>query len=278
MIIYTWNRINYPVNSHSKMNNAQGIYLIAAGASSKNRKKTLDKSWSISEIQNYVPGEIIEKLNYHFPEGNNIYAWGANQRSYNELSQVKPNEFVVDVKNKDIVQLFKFCFWFKTQNTDLQEFFGWDNEKPVSKRRPYRYVYFLSNPINTSIKRKEYFQNAFDLTDNSQWLVGQKYFSENEVSKALERTKSSSISEFLKIKGNDIIHESPRIFEKNTQKNEKEPVLPEWLKAIIIQIKKLQSDSNHLERDHEDIVANFFEKLGYNRISEIKFQKGENRY
>jgi hypothetical protein len=148
------------------MPNDSGIYFIAAGSSSNNRLKTLDKPWSIQIIDRYVPEHIVEKLKYHFPDGKNIFAWGANEKSFSELSRVKTNEYVVDIKNKEVVQLFQFCFWYKTINTSLQNLFGWDQEKPASTRRLYSYVYFLSNPRPTMIRKKEYFQSAFNLNNN----------------------------------------------------------------------------------------------------------------
>jgi len=262
------------------MAKTQGIYFIAAGRSSKNREKTLEKTWTLSEISSFVPNHVIEELKHHFPDGQGIYAWGANKRSFNELKQVKPNQFVVDVKNKEVIQLFHFCFWYRTTDTKLQNFFGWDAEKPASKRRPYTYVYFLSRPTKTGIKRKDYFQSAFDLTGNSQWLIGQKYFNEYEVEKALERTKSNNIIEFLKINNDkDLIKTHSMIKTPNNLVNEpnidSEYIRPTWLSGIIAQVEKLQKEPNHLERDHEDIVANFFHLLGYDRVSEIKFQRGK---
>lgn len=262
------------------MDESEGIYLLAAGSSSKNRKKTLEKAWTLSDIKSLLPDHIIEKLNIHFPDGQGIYAWGANQRSFNELSQIKRGQFVVDVKNKEVVQLFKFCFWYKTTNTDLQNYFGWDSEKPISKRRPYSYVYFLSSPIKTRIRKKDYFQSAFGLTDNSQWLVGQKYFDKHKVKKAFERTQTNNIDEFLKISKNDKYSEPESLVQKplniiNESKPDSEFLRPLWLEEIITQVEKLQKDTKHLERDHEDIVANLFQNLGYDRVSEIKFQRGK---
>lgn len=181
------------------MVNNQGIYFIAAGNSSKNRKKTLEKSWSLDQIKNVVPSAIYSKLQVHFPTGNGIYAWGANEGSLKELSQVRSGEFVIDVKNKEIVQAFKFCFMYKTQNSKIQELFGWDSEKPRDERRPYKLVYFLSSPTKMVIKSKDYFKDAFEQT-NSQWLVGQKYFDKYAVQDALKLKNLSTIEEFLGIR------------------------------------------------------------------------------
>lgn len=179
------------------MGSSEGIYFIAAGSSSKNRSKTLDKSWRLSDVKSKVPNEIAERLELHFSNGKNVYAWGANQSSFNQLSQVKSCEYVIDVKNKEVVRAFKFCFWYKTSDTKIQELFGWDKEKPKSKRRPYQYVYFLSDPIPLKIKNKEYFQQAFDQMTNPQWLVGQKYFNSDSVQKAMNRKNCSTIDELI---------------------------------------------------------------------------------
>ncbi len=98
----------------------------------------MEKAWSLNQISGYVPTEVIDKLKSCFPDGDGIYAWGANAEA--ELSEIRNGEYVVDVKNKEIVQIFQFCFWYKSSHTRLQELFGWDDEKPYEKRRPYRYV------------------------------------------------------------------------------------------------------------------------------------------
>ncbi len=66
-----------------------GIYFIAAGKSSENRKKTLDISHSIQEISDFLPAYDLEKLGIDFPSGRGVYILGANERSYNHLSSVK---------------------------------------------------------------------------------------------------------------------------------------------------------------------------------------------
>jgi len=51
-------------------------------------------------------------------------------------------------------------------------------------------------------------------------------------------------------------------------------VLPDWLKNLVDDIKILKKDVNHQERGHESLIEHFFEKLGYERYNDIKFQRG----
>lgn len=174
-----------------------GIYFIAAGQSSKNRIKSLDKSFSLRQIQPYVPSDIKEKLKRNFDPSDDIYVWGANKGSRKNLGLVRANEYVVDVKNKDVVQVFQFCFYYFTPDTKLQEYIGWDSEKSLSERRPYRYVYFLKKPQKPFFKQKEYFARAFDQTHNQNWLVGQKYLDDQEVDMAMERAGVKQVERLL---------------------------------------------------------------------------------
>ena len=125
--------------------------------------------------------------------------WAAGQKSFNELSQVSSEEYVVDIKNKKVIQIFKYCFFIQAHNTRLRDFLGWDQEKDSGSRRSIDYIYFLKSPIHTRRKTKNYFQTAFNLTSNPQWLIGQKYFNDNDVRAALKRTSCVSIEEFLGI-------------------------------------------------------------------------------
>lgn len=265
-----------------------GIYFIAAGISSENRKRTLDKSWRVEDVCGVLPQDVCDRVCAFFPEGNGVYLWGANKSSVPDLEKVCEYEYVVDVKNKEIIQIFEFCFWFKSSDTRLQERVGWDEEKPRNERRPFNYIYFLRNPTKTRRMKKVYFQRAFGLEQNPQWLVRQLYFGDRQVREALNRSGAISIEDFLGItnankSGNDhpqvFLDDSPVCAVDDNQVESsivQEKLLdpPEWLLPIIHQIEVLRRDSDHLERDHEDLVANFFETLGYLRLADIKFQRG----
>jgi hypothetical protein len=263
-----------------------GVLFIAAGSSSKNREKSLEKEHTFREISQFLSPVDAENLKRFFPDEKGIYIWGANPKNLKDLEQVKTGEYAVDVKNKKVIQVFQYCFFVETLHTRLQDFIGWDKEKSHAERRPYKYVYFLMNPTNTFRQKKEFFQTAFNLESNRHWLVGQRYFDDGELSSALRRTASDSIQSFLGINssGNSpvVIEPSPKPAKPFAILRKKNPSLtvkknidtPSWLKTHVEKIKALKKDQGHLERDHEDLVASFFELLGYERIHDIKFRRG----
>jgi len=57
------------------------------------------------------------------------------------------------------------------------------------------------------------------------------------------------------------------------KKEEKEISSPQWLTGLVEKIKLLQGKSSHSEREHEVLVENFFELLGYKSLEDIKFQE-----
>ncbi len=175
------------------------VYFIAAGRTSRNREKTLDKSWNLEKICPFISSEDCDRLRNFSPNGRSIYIWGANDGSFKELKQVRQDEYVVDVSNKEVIQIFKYCFYIKTEDTRLQEYLGWDAEKSSDERRLYLYVFFLRSPQKTINKRKGFFQDAFELSSNQNWLVGQRYFNNEEISNAQIRTCSNNIEDFLGI-------------------------------------------------------------------------------
>ena len=168
---------------------------------------------------------------------------------------------------------------------------GWDREKSRVDRRPYRYIYFLSSPVSTRRTEKAYFQSAFGLKTNQNWLVGQRYFSDAEVAEALERTKCENVELLLGIEATpasgdrtSVVVSLPRpearriVTQVRASERDivaKEPIAPpSWLRPLAEDIELLQADADNQERDHEDLVARFFEVLGYRRIREIKFRRG----
>lgn len=260
-----------------------GIYFIPAGSYSKNREKTLDKSHPVEKICQFLSPEDSDKLKSYFPEGEGVYLWGANNER--DLSRVKAGEYVIDVKNEVVVQIFIYCFLIHTNNTRLQEFVGWDKEKSSDVRRSYQYVYFLKSPVPATRKDKNYFQNAFDLNSNPQWLVRQRYFNDSEVRKAIDRTETATVENFI-----GILPGNPKDFKNQVQPAPPKPIpvirrkptepvtttfdIPDWLKGLAGKVTALKNDPGHLERDHEDLVASLFELLGYERIHDIKFRRG----
>jgi len=264
-----------------------GVYFIAAGKPSKNREKTLEKSWSLENICRYISGEDCDRLRRFFPSGHGIYIWGANRGSYSEVEKIREGEYVVDVKNKEVVQIFQYCFLIKTEDSRVQEYFGWDSEKPYGKRRQYKHVYFLKTPKKTKNNKKNYFQEAFGLSSNKHWLPGQKYFNNEKIIDALKKTGSKNIEEFLGIVDTNIyLPGNKYIPSKNTKitNMEKEPaesieknIKPEppvWVRKNIEEVLILKNDEGHLERDHEILVVKLFDSLGYSPFKDIKHQRG----
>jgi hypothetical protein len=176
-----------------------GIYFIAAGNSSRNREKSLDKSFTLKEIEPYLKKEHFEKIIKYINRDEPAYIWGANTNAHNQLNKVRLGEYVVDVENADVVQVLTFCCSIRTFDHRLQEFIGWDNEKPKEKRRPFEYVFFLKKRQDTNNKKKKYYQYAFGFNNNSHWLDGQKYFDDSLVKAAIVIKGSKNIEEFLGI-------------------------------------------------------------------------------
>jgi len=274
-----------------------GIYFIAAGPGgsppSKNREKSLDKSFSVSEVAVFLPPGSARRLKQHFGESDQVYAWAANDEG--DLDKLSSGDFVVDVKKKEVVQVFRFAFWLQTEDEDtrLQEYIGWDREKPRGDRRPFPFVYFLKSPQPTHRHEKVFFQQAFDLEENPQWLVRQTWFSDSDVRRAMKHVNVSSVEAFLGIGETalessrsmlepesavtDTVISEPPSTEDRTIELPYEPVViepPEWLRPVVSQVQILKEDTGHQERDHEDIVASLFETLGYGRLSDIKFRRG----
>mgnify|MGYP001227661376 FL=1 len=251
------------------------VYFIAAGKSSKNRAKSLDRGFRVDELAPYLEPDSQNQLRNLFAGDEVVYAWGANKAG--QLNRFSPGDYIVDVKNKDVVQVFRFAFYFETTGAMLQDWIGWDAEKPISERRPYQFVYFLRAPQGTSRKEKSYFQRAFQLESNQNWLVGQRWFGGSQLEHAMQRTNSDSLEEFLGIEAISnptIPTDDIPIPPANIERQAVIYLRPGWLTPVIEQVEELRRDKKHMERQHEDAVAHLFQVLGYQRGSEIKFRMG----
>jgi hypothetical protein len=170
-----------------------GIYFMAAGNATENRTKTLDRAHSVNAVCDFLGPTERELLRTYFANDPRVYAWGANSNRYGQLRQVRSGEYVVDVANANVRQVFSFCFSIQRTDRQLQDFFGWDKE------RPYDHVYFLMTPLPTTRTRKVFFRNAFNFQNNANWLTGQIYLDDRAVNDAMHRTGSFTVEEFLGI-------------------------------------------------------------------------------
>jgi len=257
-----------------------GIYFIAAGSSSKNRTRTLDFGHRVEDVSRFLPQDAASQLAGCFEAEEPVYLWGANNLS--QLGRVRIGEYTVDVKNKEVVQVFSFCFWTHTRDARLQAHLGWDQEKAKEDRRSYTYVSFLMRPQRTMRSDKQYFQSAFGQLDNPQWLAGQRYFDDTEVAAALERTATRSVEELLGISAVSRSQVAPAMYRPVVasptpalaDRSRDTIAAPEWLQPLVREIETLRQDADHQERDHEDLVASFFVALGYQRTVDIRFRRG----
>lgn len=256
-----------------------GLYFIAAGISSKNRGKSLDKELSAETVSSYLDDKQKKDLRRFYSNSDPVYAWGANRSG--DLEKLVYGDYVVDVKNAIVVQVFQFTFCIETSNLYLQEWIGWDSEKPSNLRRLYKHVYFLKNPQKTAHIDKSYFQRAFNLEKNQNWLVGQRWFSESECRSAMNRTNSTSLESFLGLVAvkacpvNTLASPSTEITNANIHALPNvECLKPPHLEPIIQRIYELKEREKRSERDHEDLVTHLFEVLGYIRGKDIRYQSG----
>jgi hypothetical protein len=273
-----------------------GVYFVAAGESSQNRKKSLDRGHPLDSLRKYIGPQCARELERFFPNNELIYLWGANKEK--DLGELSPGDYVVDVKNKAVMQVFSFCFHMKVEDERLQEHIGWDSNKPKEGKRLYHHIYFLKDPLPTKRKEKGYFQRAFEQDDNQNWLVGQRWFDNARIRRGMNLTHTSSVEMFLGIEASanqnmrtqkpSFLSKEPSLPHQNNmpdplllqralynavEKADEEPVdIPFWLTDSVAQITILKQDSEHQERDHEDVVAGLFSALGFVRGQEIKFQ------
>jgi hypothetical protein len=96
-----------------------GVYFIAAGTSSKNRTRSLDRPLSYAGVISHIDQVLSQQFQKEFFEDEQVYAWGANR--IGDLDKLVSGDFVVDVKNRDVVQVFRFASFIQTTDTRLQD-------------------------------------------------------------------------------------------------------------------------------------------------------------
>ena len=258
-----------------------GIYCIAAGSASTNRGKTLDRAHSISDIEQYLTLQDVQRLREHFPDERSVFLWGANRLG--QLPRVGAGEYVIDFNNQRVENVFRFCFrTFTGSDSRLQSFVGWD-EGPRStiERRRYPYVYFLKNPMRPRDRSKQFFLRAFGAARKPHFFDGQKYLDNEACADAVRRTGTDSLEALLGVvpAGTWSSSVPPRVGEPPPSPPRISPPPPppadppSWLRPVITTVQRLWDQQHTSERDHEHAVAKFLEALGYRSAEEIRFQR-----
>ncbi len=250
-----------------------GIYCIAAGSSSTNRAKTLDRSYAIADLEPYLSPRDVGRLREHFPGGCSVFLWGANRLG--QLKHVLAEDYVIDFNGHQVDNVFRFCFYTSTgSDIRLQHFVGWDDG------RPYSFVYFLKEPMSPQDRDKQFFLRAFDAAQkphfDRQW-----YLNDTACDKACLRMGMSSIVELLGVTTGviQLPPESQGVSEPlgspqpTTQRLPTIVAVPPWLSDVVMAVQRLWEQPRSLERDHEHVVAQFLEALGYRSGEEIRFQR-----
>ena len=98
-----------------------GVYFIAAGSSTRNRAKTLDRPHDVAELVRLMPPEQARRLEREFPEGSGVYVWGASER-HRAVLGLPAGTYVVDVSNAVVRQVFELVFAYRTPDTRIQHF------------------------------------------------------------------------------------------------------------------------------------------------------------
>jgi hypothetical protein len=168
-----------------------GLYFIAAGNSSNNRKRSLDSPLEVGGLMSHLDAEAQKQMRQNFEYDERVFAWGAT-RAPRGLKKLDRGDYVVDTNNKSVVWIFEYEFLIEPHDAQLQNWIGWNE-------RYYKYVYFLSKRQPTSHGAKAYFQTAFAQEGNPHWLAGQRWFSDYQIQGAINKMKKRSIEELLGI-------------------------------------------------------------------------------
>ncbi len=179
-----------------------GILFIAAGSASDNRTRSLDHSLPRSSIAERLGPLGRQKLESHFGETEPVFVWGATQKSFGAIRRMRRGDFAVDLKNRRVMQVLRFCFFIDTgSDNTLQDFIGWDQGRRSTERpRRYRYVYFLRDPRATTREDKAFFLDAFGKAEKPHFFDSQKYIDDEQIAQALLRTRCESLEEFLGVR------------------------------------------------------------------------------
>ena len=178
-----------------------GVYFMAAGDSSDNRKFTLDQPHRVSELRDFLSDHQGERLETAFPTGDGVFVWGTDQEA--RIKPVRRDDFVLDLENQKVVRVFRYCFYLDMGGEGaLQEFLQWDTgKKSTLQSRKYRYVYFLRDPEKPQGRTKRFFLKAFSRTSDPRFFNEQKYIGDYEIARAMSRMESPTLEAFLGLDG-----------------------------------------------------------------------------
>jgi Holliday junction resolvase-like predicted endonuclease len=213
-----------------------------------NATRTLKHNIKVTELISKLNDEYLITQLKDYEKYNEIYLWDLGKRA---TAQVSVGTYLA-ISCKDNVYIGQIIGVIDDVNGAIGDVVGWGRQF----EQPWSNVILLIGVV--AIPQEERISSFIKEHDTYPYKI---------------------LNNFLKIEDDDEkrffgMVDNPRLPSKFEVHEKPKIEIPPQLKDIVDDIKKLKNDDTHQERAHESLIERFFEYLGYERFSDIKFRVG----
>ena len=220
-----------------------------------NTSKTLKKKIVLNQVLSKLEDNSFLQLKNLSHEYKELNFWDLGKKASTIISN---NDILVLICKNDI-----FSAKVETLIDDyegvLGDIFGWSRQF----KKPWQNVIVLKD---LKMKLKVTNTTLIDFAKKYGVSIAQNFY---EIPESAKRDFSSLLKSYLLSIDTDSKMQSGGISEPIQVAS-----VPKWIQSIRNEITELRQDASHQERGHESLVERFYEGLGYERVSEIKYRLG----
>lgn len=217
----------------------------------KTLKNTIDVDDLISKIKNgYLRSELSK-----FKSQREINLWDLGKRA---AEHIRVGDLLI-IKSKSKIYNGQIIGVIDDKDGEIGGRVGWAKQYG----KPWTNVIVLKNVKTSFLQTKDRLDDFIKDHEKDPYQTPK--------TKNLLRIDGKEQEAFLKLLGGSSL---PTVAKLSTNNEILKLDLPDWLTEVIQSIKKLKEDTEHQERGHESLIEQFFEKLHYERVTDIKFQRG----
>ena len=261
-----------------------GLYLVPA--SGENINKTILNGVDISTAEKFLLPFNCNRLKELLGEKQDFHCWAMTEGTKSEFDKMYKGDTILFVEKG--TGAFKYVA--DVLSTATSEELGnylWT----YVPYKPWKYIYFLENIQEINIAKKDlvvalgYSPNyqvpgAIRVKDSAVHAIKLKYGSIhnflNTLNKPADTKKVEAIASKVKDNPKDLSFVSCGEFapQEKISITKVSYERPETFERLILEIEILKNDSEHKERAHESLVESFYDLLGFDKHTDIKYRQG----
>jgi len=249
-----------------------GLYLVPA--SSENIKKTLLHDIDIATAEKFLVSSDLNKLKELLGTERRFNCWAMTEGTRSEFDKMQKGDTVLFAEKSTGSFKYKAEVFFTAESEEMGNYL-WT----YVPNKPWKLIYFVKDVKEVNIDKRTLVM-ALGYSPNYE-VPGAIRVKEEYLHDIID--KYGSIQAFLDAHlkqgsknelGNHAVKNEEADLKEKIDYVKQDYERPETFVKLIEEIGILRDDSEHKERAHESLVEHFYELLGFNKHTEIKYRQG----